>query len=84
MKKAYVNEPASQRPAVESNRNKHTPPAIHTQLPSEPTGNPYIALCYRGSHIVTYSTSPTIFAASLYVASSFSHFSRSALIVSSS
>lgn len=33
---------------------------------------------------ISYKTSPTILAASLYVLSSFSHFSRSALMVSSS
>lgn len=43
-----------------------------------------MTICFIIQTSISYNTSPTILAASLYVLSSFSHFSRSALMVSSS
>jgi hypothetical protein len=66
-------------PGLEPERSHH-PVVVHFSKLT-------IILCYRWYRILThisYKTSPTILAASLYVLSSFSHFSRSALMVSSS
>lgn len=83
----YKNSVYQQGPptnaSVSSPNQKKRPLAIHTPLLNL-QGNPYNRRCYSGLESIAYSTSPTILAASLYVVSSFSHFSRSALMVSSS
>lgn len=73
-----MNKATSQR---QIGRDRAENLAIHTTFEPTVKSVQRLSPAYP-SH--PYRTSPTILAASLYVLSSFSHFSRSALMVSSS